>query len=51
VSRQPDPGLAGNLAGRAERLIFGVDMLGASRRAHYRTLVGDMIVAYLTTPE
>jgi AcrR family transcriptional regulator len=30
--------------------IFGVDMLDASRRAHYRTLVGDMIVAYLTTP-
>jgi hypothetical protein len=31
--------------------IFGVDLLDASRRAHYRTLVGDMIVAYLTTPE
>ena len=30
--------------------IFGVDMLDASRRAHYRVLVGDMIVAYLTTP-
>ncbi len=30
--------------------IFGVDLLDASRREHYRRLVGDMIVSYLTSP-
>ena len=30
--------------------IFGRDMLEAARRDHYRKLVGDMIVAYLTSP-
>lgn len=30
--------------------IFGLDMLDAERRDQYRTMVGDMIVAYLTTP-
>jgi AcrR family transcriptional regulator len=29
--------------------IFGLDMLDAERRDQYRTMVGDMIVAYLTT--
>jgi len=29
--------------------IFGVDLLDPSRREHLRTLVGDMIVSYLTT--
>ena len=32
------------------RLIFGLDMLDRSRRDHYRKLVGDMIVSYLTSP-
>ncbi len=30
--------------------IIGGDMLDQGRRDHYRTLAGDMIVAYLTTP-
>ena len=30
--------------------IFGLDMLDKTRRDHYRKLVGDMIVSYLTTP-
>src|SRR5580700_8762967 len=30
--------------------IFGLDMLDQARRDHYRTMVGDMIVSYLTTP-
>ena len=30
--------------------IFGLDMLDPSRRDHYRKLVGDMIVSYLTSP-
>ena len=30
--------------------IFGLDMLDPARRDHYRQLVGDMIVSYLTTP-
>jgi AcrR family transcriptional regulator len=29
--------------------IFGVDLLDPPRRAHYRKLVGDMVVSYLTT--
>ncbi len=29
--------------------IFGLDMLDQSRRDHYRQLVGDMIVSYLTS--
>ena len=31
--------------------IFGVDLLDPSRREHLRTLVGDMIVSYLTTED
>jgi len=30
--------------------IFGLDMLDPERRDQYRTMVGDMIVSYLTTP-
>jgi AcrR family transcriptional regulator len=30
--------------------IFGLDMLDPARRDQYRTMVGDMIVSYLTTP-
>ncbi len=30
--------------------IFGIDLLDAGRRSHYRRLVGDMIVSYLTSP-
>jgi len=30
--------------------IFGVDLIDPARRTHYRTLVADMIVSYLTTP-
>jgi hypothetical protein len=30
--------------------IFGVDLLDASRREHYRQMAGDMVVSYLTTP-
>ncbi len=30
--------------------IFGLDMLDRTRREHYRKLVGDMMVSYLTTP-
>jgi hypothetical protein len=30
--------------------IFGLDMLDQGRREHYRKLVGDMIVSYLTSP-
>jgi AcrR family transcriptional regulator len=30
--------------------IFGIDLLDAGRRDHYRRLVGDMIVSYLTSP-
>jgi AcrR family transcriptional regulator len=29
--------------------IFGLDMIDPARREHYRRLLGDMIVAYLTT--
>jgi Tetracyclin repressor-like, C-terminal domain len=31
--------------------IFGLDMLDPARRDQYRTMVGDMIVSYLTSPE
>ena len=31
-------------------MIFGLDMLDPERRDQYRTMVGDMIVSYLTTP-
>jgi len=30
--------------------IFGLDMLDPARRDQYRTMVGDMIVSYLTSP-
>jgi AcrR family transcriptional regulator len=30
--------------------IFGLDMLDQARRDHYRKVVGDMIVSYLTSP-
>jgi AcrR family transcriptional regulator len=30
--------------------IFGIDLLDPGRRDHYRQLVGDMIVSYLTSP-
>jgi AcrR family transcriptional regulator len=30
--------------------IFGVDLLDPGRRDHYRQLIGDMIVSYLTCP-
>jgi AcrR family transcriptional regulator len=30
--------------------IFGVDLLDASRRDHYRRMAGDMVVSYLTAP-
>jgi hypothetical protein len=30
--------------------IFGVDLLDAARRGHYRQLAGDMVVSYLTGP-
>lgn len=30
--------------------IFGIDLLEPGRRDHYRQLVGDMIVSYLTSP-
>jgi AcrR family transcriptional regulator len=33
------------------RAVFGVDMLDTSRREHYRKLVGDMVVSYLTTAD
>ena len=29
---------------------FGIDMLDPARREHFRAIVGDMIVSYLTTP-
>jgi AcrR family transcriptional regulator len=29
--------------------VFGVDLLDPARRGHYRKLVGDMVVSYLTT--
>ncbi|MGD0241227.1 MAG: TetR/AcrR family transcriptional regulator [Streptosporangiaceae bacterium] len=32
------------------RVIFGLDMLAENRRDQYRTMVGDMIVSYLTAP-
>ena len=31
--------------------LFGVDLLDRDRRGHYRQMVGDMVVSYLTTPE
>jgi AcrR family transcriptional regulator len=31
--------------------VFGVDLLDPARRAHYRKLVGDMVVSYLTTAD
>jgi AcrR family transcriptional regulator len=31
--------------------IFGVDLLDPARREHYRKLVGDMVVSYLTTAD
>jgi AcrR family transcriptional regulator len=31
--------------------IFGVDLLDPDRREHYRKLVGDMVVSYLTTAD
>jgi hypothetical protein len=30
--------------------IFGVDLLDADRREHYRQMAGDMGVSYLTAP-
>jgi tetracycline repressor-like protein len=30
--------------------IFGVDLLDAARREHYRQMAGDMVVSYLTAP-
>ena len=30
--------------------IFGVDLLDTTRRDHYRTMAGDMVVRYLTAP-
>ncbi len=30
--------------------IFGVDLLDADRREHYRQMAGDMVVSYLTAP-
>jgi AcrR family transcriptional regulator len=30
--------------------IFGVDLLDATRREHYRQMAGDMVVSYLTAP-
>ncbi len=30
--------------------ISGIDLLDAESRDHYRRLVGDMIVSYLTSP-
>jgi AcrR family transcriptional regulator len=30
--------------------IFGRDLLDPARRDHYRTMLGDMVVAYLTSP-
>ena len=30
--------------------IFGVDLLDAARRDHYRRMAGDMVVSYLTAP-
>ena len=29
--------------------LFGVDLLDPARRDHYRQMVGDMVVSYLTT--
>jgi tetracycline repressor-like protein len=31
--------------------IFGVDMIDPSRRSHYRQLLGDTIVSYLTSSD
>lgn len=31
--------------------IFDHDLLAPSRREHYRQMIGDMVVSYLTTPE
>jgi AcrR family transcriptional regulator len=31
--------------------VFGLDLLDVSRREHYRKMVGDMVVSYLTAPE
>jgi len=28
--------------------LFGRDLVDAGRREHYRTMLGDMIIAYLT---
>jgi hypothetical protein len=30
--------------------IFGVDLLGSSQREHYRRMIGDIVVSYLSTP-
>jgi AcrR family transcriptional regulator len=30
--------------------IFGLDLIDPGRRGHYRQMIGDMVVAYLTTP-
>jgi hypothetical protein len=30
--------------------IFGVDLLDAGRREHYRQMAGELVVSYLTTP-
>lgn len=30
--------------------VFGLDLLDASRRDHYRQMAGDMVASYLTTP-
>jgi AcrR family transcriptional regulator len=30
--------------------IFGLDLIDPDRRDHYRTMIGDMVVSYLTTP-
>jgi AcrR family transcriptional regulator len=30
--------------------LFGIDLLDAGRRDHYRRMVGEMIVSYLTSP-
>jgi AcrR family transcriptional regulator len=31
------------------RTIFGLDLLAAGRRDHYRSMLGDLVVSYLTT--
>jgi Tetracyclin repressor-like, C-terminal domain len=29
--------------------IFGLDLIDPDRRDHYRTMIGDIVVSYLTT--